>query len=69
LTSVLAVIGAISVALGEQGGVPGQVQRPSGVVGDAVADGLPAGAVPVDVAVLQLDPGALRRFEVAESLG
>src|SRR5207248_7765045 len=52
----------MSAVLGEQGGVPGQVQRPSLVVGDAVADGLPAGAVPVEVAVLQLDPGALRGF-------
>src|SRR5256886_11727879 len=50
----------MSAALGEQGGVAGQVQRPSLVVGDAVADGLPAGAVPVEVAVLQLHPGAVR---------
>src|SRR5262249_27563139 len=49
-----------SAALGEQGGVSGQVQRPAFVVGDAVAYGLPAGAVPVEVTVLQLDPGAGR---------
>ena len=47
-------------ALGEQGGVAVEVQRPAGVAGDAVADGFPARAVPVDVAVLELDPGALR---------
>src|SRR5438046_7043824 len=57
---MLTVIGAMSTALGEQGGVPVEVQRPSLVVGDAVADGLPAGAVPVEVAVLQLDPGTVR---------
>src|SRR6266700_5751417 len=51
--------GAMSAAL-EHGGVPGQVQRPSAVVVDAVADRLPAGTVPVQVAVLQFDPGAVR---------
>src|SRR5580700_3112196 len=53
------MVGAMSVAL-DQGGVPGQVERPSLVAVDAVADRLPAGAVPVEVAVLQLDPSAVR---------
>src|SRR3954468_12030721 len=57
-TSAAATIGGISAALAEQGGVPVQVQRPAGVVGNAVPDGLPAGAVPVEVAVLELHPGA-----------
>jgi hypothetical protein len=35
----------------EQGSVAGQVERPSLVAVDAVADGLPAGAVPVQVTV------------------
>src|SRR3954451_18464906 len=52
--------GARSASCGEQGGVPVQVERPSGVVGDSVTDGLPAVAVPVEVAVLELDAGALR---------
>src|SRR5580693_10444950 len=58
-TTVLALAGAMSAAL-EQGGVPGQVERPPLVVVDAVADRLPAGTVPVEVAVLQFDPGAVR---------
>src|ERR1700733_8660637 len=49
----------MSAAL-EQGGVPGQVERPSLVVIDAVADRLPARTVPVEVAVLQFDPGPVR---------
>src|SRR6266542_2181774 len=49
-----------SAAVGEQGGVPVEVERPTGVVSYAVADCLPAWAVPVEVAVLELDPGALR---------
>src|SRR5580693_10658530 len=53
------MVGAISAAL-EQGGVPGQVERPSLVAVDALADRLPPGTVPVEVAVLQLDPGAVR---------
>ena len=44
----------------EQGGVPGQVERPSLVAVDAVADRRPAGTVPVEVAVFQFDPGAVR---------
>jgi len=40
----------MSAAL-EQGGVPGQVERPSLVAVDAVADRLPAGTVPVDTPV------------------
>src|SRR5580700_11955228 len=51
--------GAMSAAL-EQGGKPGQVERPSLVAVDAVADRLPAGTVPVEVAVLQFDPSAVR---------
>src|SRR5450755_39899 len=57
--TALAMVGAMSAAP-EQGGVPGQVERPSLVAVDAVADRLPAGTVPVEVAVLQLDPGAVR---------
>src|SRR5437879_1099219 len=53
------MVGALSAAL-EQGGIPGQVERPSLVAVDAVADRLPTGTVPVEVAVLQLDPGAVR---------
>src|ERR1700729_471206 len=53
------MVGAMSTPL-EQGGVPGQVERPSLVAVDAVADRLPAGTVPVEGAVLQLDPGAVR---------
>src|ERR1039457_1698430 len=53
------MVGAMSAAL-EQGGVPGQVERPSLVAVDAVADRLPAWTVPVQVAVLQFDPGAVR---------
>src|ERR1700735_4760323 len=53
------MVGAMSAPL-EQGGVPGQVERPSLVAVDAVADRLPAGTVPVEVAVFQLDPGAVR---------
>jgi hypothetical protein len=45
----------MSAAL-EQGGVPGQVERPSLVAVDAVADRLPAGTVPVEVTVFQFDP-------------
>src|ERR1700733_2505121 len=51
--------GARSAAL-DQGGVPGQVQRPSLIARDAVADRLPAGTVPVEVAVLKFDPGPAR---------
>src|ERR1700680_398905 len=51
-----------SAALAEQRGIAGQIQRPSGVVGDALGDGLPSRAVPVDVAVLQLQSGARRRL-------
>src|ERR1039457_4190693 len=58
-TTVLALVGAMSAAL-DQGGVPGQVERPSLVAVDAVADRLPSGTVPVAVAVLQFDPGAVR---------
>src|ERR1700730_1088317 len=58
-TTVLAMVGAMSAAL-EQGGVPGQVERPSLVAVDAVADRLPTGTVPVEVAVFQFDPGAVR---------
>src|SRR2546429_4926280 len=53
------MVGAMSAAL-DQGGIPGQVERPSLVAVDAVADRLPAGTVPVEVAVLEVDPGAVR---------
>src|ERR1035441_8341438 len=53
------MVGAMSAVL-EQGGVPGQVERPSLVAVDAVADRLPAGTVPAEVAGLQFEPGAVR---------
>src|SRR6202049_4932654 len=53
------MVGAMSAAL-EQGGVPGQVERAFLIAVEEVADRLPAGTVPVDVAVLQFDPGAVR---------
>src|SRR5450755_4532364 len=49
-----------SAHLREQGRVPGQVQRPPGLVAHTLADGLPAWTVTVDVAVLQLQAGAFR---------
>src|SRR5450755_1490145 len=58
-TTVLAMAGAMSAAL-EQGGVPGQVERPSLAAVHAITDRLPAGTVPVEMAVLQFDPGAVR---------
>ncbi len=42
-------------------GVPGEVGGPAALVRDAVADAFPAGAVPVEVAVLELDPVSARR--------
>src|SRR6202453_4473519 len=53
-------MGGMLAALGQQGGVAGEVKRPPGVVGDAVGHGLPSRAMPVDVAVLQLDQGPPR---------
>src|ERR1035441_10179879 len=53
------MVGAMSAGL-EQGGAPGQVERPSLAAVDAVAARLPAGTVPAEVAVLQFDPGAVR---------
>src|SRR5580704_10766479 len=53
------MVGAMSAGV-EQGGVAGQVEGPALVAVDAVADRLPAGAVPVQVPVLQFDPGAVR---------
>ena len=44
----------------EQHGIPREVQRPALVTLDAFADRLPAGAVAVEVAVLELDQRALR---------
>src|SRR6516225_9099103 len=41
-------------------GIPAQVERPALVTANAVADPLPAPAVPVEVAVLDLDAGPLR---------
>ena len=45
---------------GGEVGVALEVERPSGLAGDAVAGILPAGPVPVEVSVLELDPGARR---------
>src|SRR4051794_6293705 len=36
--------------------VPGEVQRPAGVAVNSVAHRLPAGAVPIETAVLELEP-------------
>jgi hypothetical protein len=38
----------------EEVGVAVEVQGPSGVVGDTIADTFPAGSVPFDVAVLEV---------------
>src|SRR6185436_15866187 len=62
--SALVTTCARSAAFLHQRGVPVQVQRPALRPVDAVRDGFPAGAVPVDVPVLQLDPGAGRRLGV-----
>ena len=43
----------------EHVGVAGEVERPAVVVGDAVAHTFPAGAVTFEVAVLELDAGAV----------
>ena len=51
-----------SALLGKQAGVSLQVERPTLISGHAVADALPALAVAVEVAVLDLDPRALRGF-------
>src|SRR5437879_1342434 len=56
---MLAMVGTMSAGL-EQGSVPGEVERPSLIALDTVADRLPTGTVPVEVAVLQLDPSAAR---------
>src|SRR5690606_41751722 len=45
---------------GEDVGVAGQVGGPAAVVGGAVADALPSGAVPIAVAVVELGAGAIR---------
>src|SRR5690348_18386601 len=55
------MVGAMSAAL-DQGGVPGQVERPSPVAIEAVADRLPAGTGPVEGAVFQFDPGTVWPF-------
>lgn len=51
-----------STAIAEQGRVPVQVQRSALVVADILCYGTPAGAEPVEVVVLQLDPGAPGAF-------
>src|SRR5689334_20669761 len=51
-----------SAAGGEESGVAVQVERPALVGRDAVSDRFPARAVPVEVAVLELDARALRRL-------
>jgi hypothetical protein len=47
----------------EQRGVALQVQRPTGLVVDSLPDGLPSVAVAIEIAVLQLYPRALGRFD------
>src|SRR5579859_878708 len=66
--SALVTIAAMSAALLEQRGVAVQVQRPALRAVDAAGDRFPAGAVPVDVPVLKLDPGAGGRFGVEPHL-
>src|SRR5205807_1867583 len=51
-----------SAFLGKQVGVSLQVKRPALISGHALADALPALAVALEVAVLDLDPRALRGF-------
>src|SRR5437764_6197520 len=64
----LVTMGGMSAALLHEGGVAVQVQRPALLPVHAVGDGFPAGAVPVDVPVLQLDPGAVRGLGVEPHL-
>src|SRR4051794_33321472 len=45
-----------------QVGVPLEVERPAGVVGDTVAHTFPTGSVPVEVAVFEFEAGAVGRF-------
>ena len=52
----------LSVLAGKQAGVSLQVERPTLISGHALADALPALAVAVEIAVLDLDPRALRGF-------
>src|SRR2546421_306989 len=49
-----------SVLLVQQAGEAQQVQRPAALASDALADPVPAVAVPVDVAVLELYASAVR---------
>src|SRR5690348_52828 len=58
--SAVVTIGAMSGGFLDQGRVAVQVQRPAFRAVDAAGDRFPAGAVPVDVPVLELDPGAVR---------
>src|SRR5438132_8176399 len=57
---VRAAAPARSLRLREQVGVALEVERPALGAGDALADALPALAVTVEVAVLELDARALR---------
>src|SRR6516225_1220058 len=66
--SALVTIGAMSVTFAQQGGVPGQVQRPALGAIYAAGDCFPSRAMPVDVPVLQLDPGAGWRLGVKAHL-
>lgn len=56
----LQIAEATTSGTSDQIGVPPQVQRPASVAVDTIGDGLPARAVSVDFAVLQLHSGALR---------
>src|SRR3954447_4629570 len=66
--SAVVTIGGISAALLQQRGVAVQVQRPALRPVDGPGNGFPAGAVPVDVPVLKLDPGPARGLGVEADL-
>src|ERR1700730_1481466 len=61
-------IGGMVAAILQQRGVAVQVKRPALGPVYAVGNCLPSGAVPVDMAVLQFDPGAGRRLGVEPDL-
>src|SRR5690349_10289199 len=66
--SAVVTMGGMSAVLLDQRGVAVQVQGPALRAVHAAGDRFPAGAVPVDVPVLQLDPGPGRRFGVEPHL-
>jgi hypothetical protein len=59
--SALVTIAVISAPIRQQVGEASHAERPSFVAVDTIEDGLPAGDVVVEVAVLEFHAGALRR--------